>query len=145
MNRTVRTARGTADVCAQNENPTDPTIGALLPLARLLAPLVAAELSSGEAWIDQHGSPLGRRRHCELARSGAFPARCVGRRWLARPADVDAYIGAQRGAARLDVRPANDAAPAADEGEEPGVRAVLGEHGLEMKPPAARRKRAAGR
>ena len=136
MNRTEPSGRGTANVCAQNDNQTEATIAAaLLPLARLLAPFVAAELagSDGEDWIDQHASPLGRRRHCELARSDAFPARRVGRRWLARRADVDAYIEAQRTGAALDVRPANDR-DALDEDDDPGVRAVMAEHGIELKP-----------
>lgn len=143
MNRTEPSGRGTANVCAQNDNPTEATmVAALLPLARLLAPFVAAELAAnaGDTWIDQRTSPLGRRAHRELAKSGAFPASKVGRYWRARRADVDAYIEAQRTGASLDARPANDC-DAPDEDDDPGVRAALAEHGLELAPlPALTRK-----
>jgi len=46
-----------------------------------------------EDWVDQKSSPLGRRRHCELARAGVFPsARKVDGSWYARRKDIDAYI-----------------------------------------------------
>lgn len=50
------------------------------------------ELAQTEDLVDQARSPLGRRRHCQLVRSGAIPGRKVGRRWLARRADVEAFI-----------------------------------------------------
>jgi hypothetical protein len=44
-------------------------------------------------WLDQAASPLGRRRHCELARSGGLAgARKVNGRWLVRRREIDAYI-----------------------------------------------------
>ncbi len=114
------------------------------PFVRMLSRLVAAELPSraAEDWVDQHGSPFGRRRHCELARSGAFPAHPVGRQWLVRRAHLDAYIEAHRGpqqAAPRDTRPANDAA--VDEDADPAVLAVLAEAGLELEPKSRRAPR----
>lgn len=43
-------------------------------------------------WVDQHTSPLGRRNHLELARSGAVESRKVKRLVLIRKADVDDHI-----------------------------------------------------
>lgn len=137
MARTLPSAR-TAAVRPQNEIMSDATIAALRPLARLLAPLIREELSADarEEWIDQTCSPLGRRRHRELARRGAFPAFLDGRRWRARRADVDAYIQAQRPGAPLDTRQANDHATAEDDDHD--VQAVLAEVGLELSPQRAR-------
>lgn len=106
-------------------------------VARLLAPLVAEELAGRAAddWIDQRSSPLGRRRHVELARAGAFPAHKEGRRWLVRRAELDAYIGGHRsGGVPLAAGPAND--HATDEAEDRDMRALLREHGLELLPKA---------
>lgn len=146
MNRPERSAHGTADVCAEGANQhgaRGEEIAWLL--ARLLAPYVAAQLSRAPAddWCDQATSPLGQRRHRELAKRGAFPAFKDGRKWRARRADVEAYIRAQRPGAPLDgaaplaaagAPPANDAA--AD--DDPAVRAALAEVGLELAPRPAR-------
>lgn len=49
--------------------------------------------SDPDEWVGQEHSPLGRRRHCELARGGAFPsARRVHGHWLVRRKDLDAFI-----------------------------------------------------
>ncbi|MDX2055677.1 MAG: hypothetical protein SFV15_24960 [Polyangiaceae bacterium] len=66
-------------------------------LARLIAPYLT-ELGQTEAelYYDQHTSPLGKRRHLNLARRGALPAHKVGRRVLVRHVDVHAYIVAHR-------------------------------------------------
>jgi len=93
----------------------------LVQFARLFVPFVLAELRAntssdpGDTWIDQTRSPLGRRLHCALARSGALPARKMGRRWLVRVADVDAYIeahgrAAEPASAEEDPAPESDAA-----------------------------------
>lgn len=50
------------------------------------------ELAQTEDLVDQAHSPLGRRRHCQLVKSGAIPGRKVGRRWLATRADIEAFI-----------------------------------------------------
>jgi len=148
MNTTEPPVRRAASVCAQIENDSDATIAAALrPLARLLAPLVAAELASaaGEDWIDQETSPLGRRKHRELAKRGAFPAHKDGRRWRARRADVDAFIEAQRpGAAREGPTANHDTADDAA-AHDAAVRAELAGAGLALAPgttPPARRRRA---
>lgn len=106
MSRTVRTAR-TANVCVQTPGdegprPDDPRV----LLARILAPFIAEELRRilSDDWIDQTTSPLGRRRHCELARAEAFAASKEGRRWRARRADVEAYITASRTRRTTDAR-----------------------------------------
>jgi hypothetical protein len=50
-------------------------------LARRVADLVLERLAAGEmsGWIDQHKSPLGRRRHINIAR---VEGRQVGRRYF---------------------------------------------------------------
>ena len=76
---------------------------ALAVFAQLLAPFLMAELgrakdtgsSNDDGWLDQRSSPLGRRAHCTLARSGVLPARKVGRRWLVRRTDLDAIQAAR--------------------------------------------------
>lgn len=77
---------------------------ALAPLVDLLLPALRARIdgengaaAKGPAvdWLDQRSSPLGRRAHCRACASGDIPgARKVGRRWLARRSDLDAYIAA---------------------------------------------------
>jgi hypothetical protein len=59
--------------------------------------VVRAELGErGDDWIDQAHSPLGRRTHCRLVRSGALPGVSVHRRVLVRRRDLDAYVEARR-------------------------------------------------
>lgn len=46
-----------------------------------------------EDWVSQKNSPLGRRRHCELARAQVFKsARKVDGLWQVRRHEIDAYI-----------------------------------------------------
>ena len=46
-----------------------------------------------EDWMSQKDSPLGRRRHCQLARSGESPsARKVDGLWQVRRREIDEYI-----------------------------------------------------
>lgn len=59
-----------------------------------LAERVAELLGGRREYYDQATSPLGRRRHLEAARRGAFPSYKEGNRVLAKRADVDAYIRA---------------------------------------------------
>jgi excisionase family DNA binding protein len=67
-------------------------------IARAMAPTLAravvAELQAGALpdMIDQHASPLGPRRHVAAIRSGKLRGVQVGRRWLAKREDVDAYV-----------------------------------------------------
>ncbi|WP_438014897.1 helix-turn-helix domain-containing protein [Sorangium sp. So ce315] len=91
--------------------------------------LVKAELHAakgdGDPWVSQEDSPLGRREHCKLARSGALPGRKVGKRWLVRRSELDAYIEAHG----ATPKPA-EAEPAGDQ-DEPTADDVLHELGLE--------------
>lgn len=51
------------------------------------------EEPDAEDWVDQSDSPLGRRRHCELAKDGTLAgARLVNRKWKVRRRIVDTYI-----------------------------------------------------
>jgi hypothetical protein len=112
---------------------------ALRVLAKVLAPFLAAEMNApaenelGE-WLDQCRSPLGRRLHCAAARSGKLAARKVGRRWLVRRADLEAFIATHGTAPQPQT-----ACPS--EGEDPGqeerLRALLAECGAELCAPPA--------
>jgi hypothetical protein len=62
---------------------------------RLLADAIEAQPSTPK-YYDQATSPLGRRRHLELARHGAFPHVKDGRRVLVRVEDVQAFLDAKR-------------------------------------------------
>ena len=64
-------------------------------LASAIGELVEAQIAQGVAaseWIDQTQSPLGRNRHCRLAREGAFPSRKVGRSVLVKREELDRYL-----------------------------------------------------
>jgi len=49
-----------------------------------------------EVWVDARSSGLGRRLFLRLARDGAFPTYKRGKAYVARRADIDAYIERQR-------------------------------------------------
>lgn len=51
-----------------------------------------ALVSAKEEWVDQKHSPLGKRRHLELARTGKLPSKKDGRRVLVRRDDLNAYL-----------------------------------------------------
>lgn len=63
-------------------------------LADRIAARVADRLLAGDTpgVVDQHSSPLGRRKHIAAIRSGELRGRQVGRRWLASAEDVQAFI-----------------------------------------------------
>ena len=68
-------------------------------LRRLIREAVAAALPAAVArdeWVDAHSSGLGRRTFLRLAREGAFPVSKVGKRYVARRADVASYLEQQR-------------------------------------------------
>jgi hypothetical protein len=73
---------------------TDPEAAELIrALARLIAHEVVEMLRDDEVgWVDQHGSPLGPRRHVAAIRSGALRGKQLGRLWVARKEDVEAYV-----------------------------------------------------
>ncbi len=52
--------------------------------------------ASADGWVDAHGSGLGYRTFLRLAREEAFPVSLVGKKYMARRSDVDAYIESQR-------------------------------------------------
>lgn len=122
--------------------PADPAVmtSVLAQFARLFVPFVLAELRAntigdpGDTWIDQTRSPLGRRLHCALARSGALPARKMGRRWLVRVADVDAFIVANGRAAEPAIA-AEDDDPSA-ESDAAAIRKLLASCGETVVAPA---------
>jgi excisionase family DNA binding protein len=77
-------------------------------LAELLAEMVEAavdERLAGAEFYDQRTSPLGKRRHLELARAGKFPSVKVGTKVLVRREDLHAFMereGIRRGKAPED-------------------------------------------
>jgi hypothetical protein len=53
----------------------------------------AAAALNGNDWIDQYDSPLGKRKHMKLCREAVFPSgHKIGKQWLVRRAEIDAYI-----------------------------------------------------
>lgn len=81
----------------------------LRQLARLVAREVVAELTADD-WVDQTASPLGNRRHVRLLKSGTIPGRQLGRRWLARRADIDAYLATPKAKAAKEPKTADSIA-----------------------------------
>ena len=76
-------------------------------LRRLIKEAVADALPDSVArdeWVDAHSSGLGRRTFLRLAREGAFPVSRVGKRYIARRADVASYLEQQRVEARRGAR-----------------------------------------
>lgn len=55
-----------------------------------------ASNASGNEWVDAKTSGLGYRLFLRLAREGAFPVSKRGKAFVARRADVDAYLEGQR-------------------------------------------------
>jgi hypothetical protein len=53
---------------------------------------INAARDSGDDWIDQRHSPLGRKLHCAEWRAGVLPGRKVHRRVLVRRRDLDTYV-----------------------------------------------------
>lgn len=67
-----------------------------------------------DEWVGQDESPLGRRRHRELAKSGKLAgARKLGATWLVRRREIDAYIDST-GTAPAATTAENDASESAD-------------------------------
>ena len=78
---------------------------ALTPEARLerakrtiaegISEMIEATIARGVAaneWVDQMHSPLGKRRHLELARTGKLPSKKIGRLVLVRREDMNAFL-----------------------------------------------------
>jgi hypothetical protein len=80
--------------------------------------------------VDQYTSPLGKRRHLEAARRGAFPVTRHGRLVLARRADVDAYRMKPRpGPKSAHVPPPRSSSSVIDE----GTTALLDDLGISVR------------
>ena len=75
-----------------------------------LADRVAARLAAPKAsdFVDQQTVGFDAKTYVRAARAGAFPASKVGRRWVARRADVEKWLDGQR--ARPDQAPAGASA-----------------------------------
>lgn len=72
----------------------------------LLVEATLDERGAANDWVDQRRSPLGKRKHLELARSGALPSRKHGALVLIRRDILNAYIegnGIRRGDETEDV------------------------------------------
>ncbi len=61
-----------------------------------------AQAAAGAEWVDQETSPLGRRRHLQLVRSGALPCVHERRRRLVRRSDINRYLEEHGRAAASD-------------------------------------------
>ncbi len=64
-------------------------------IAEGVAELVEAKIAQGVAageWVDQNHSPIGKRRHLELARTGKVPSRKVGKQVLIRRTVLNDYL-----------------------------------------------------
>ena len=71
-------------------------------LQRMIVDAVRSASSARQAsedWVDARTSGLGYRTFLRLAREGAFPVAKRGKAYVARRADVDAYVERQRIAA----------------------------------------------
>ena len=90
------TTRRPFDSLAENTVPPEERIvRAKRLLGEAVAELVSAHVhqgAKGAEWLDQAASPLGRRRHLELVRTGVLPGKKEGRRVLVRRADLEAYL-----------------------------------------------------
>lgn len=64
-------------------------------IAECVAEMIEATIARGVAaneWVDQAHSPLGKRRHLELARAGKLPSKKIGRLVLVKRDDLNAYL-----------------------------------------------------
>jgi len=103
-------------------------------LQRIVAEAVheaAAGRLRADDWVDACSSGLGRRNFLRLAREGAFPASKRGKKYVARRADVDAYVERQRiqtqpprRASSRALTPATDASAQIDGNDDPVARAL---------------------
>lgn len=54
------------------------------------------EKSGTDEWVDQTRSPLGRKKHLRLAKTGVLPASKEGRKVLIRRSVIEAYLEKKR-------------------------------------------------
>jgi len=112
---------------------------ALDELQRMIADAVRAatpQPASADEWVDARTSGLGPAAFRRLAREGAFPASKRGRAYVARRADVDAYLERQRVAPPREPPPPAPPRPPAGALFDP-IAAALAEGRLRLvkKPP----------
>lgn len=62
--------------------------------ALVLASEATPATSQGAPYVDQYSSGIHRATFLRAVREGAFPARKVGRRWIARREDIDRWLTA---------------------------------------------------
>lgn len=60
-------------------------------IAEFVKATIDEGLASGE-WVDQHHSPLGRRRHLDLCAAGKLPSKKLGKLVLVKRDDMNAFI-----------------------------------------------------
>ena len=105
----MTTRRIGLDSLAENTvPPAERIVRAKRLVAEAVAELVSAHVSQGVVsteWLDQDTSPLGRRRHLELVRTGVLPGKKEGRRVLVRRADLDAYLAVTPKSTPDDAKP----------------------------------------
>jgi hypothetical protein len=70
----------------------------LAPILRAFADVVrpADPRAEGPAWVDARSSGIGVRVFRREAKAGSFPVYQVGKRWVAKRADVDRWIESRR-------------------------------------------------
>lgn len=71
---------------------------------RVAAKLADVIAHDPDEFLEHSRWPVSRRRACELARSGAIPAKRHGRVWLARRRDIDAWASAGESCRRIPSR-----------------------------------------
>jgi hypothetical protein len=80
-------------------------------LVERVADAVARKLKhvGRDEYVDQDRSQLGRRRHINAIRNGELPGRQVGRQYLARQTDLDAFIAQLKPGPSATMRVPDDA------------------------------------
>ena len=78
----------------QNLAPDDALVIAIRGLVASEIKKALAAADDRTEWLDQHSSPLGKRKHLQLCRDGELKARAVGKLRLVRREDLDTYLDA---------------------------------------------------
>lgn len=88
-----------------------PSVDALID-ARIESKLAERQQAGGaDPWVSQSDSPLGRKLHCKLVRTGALEGSKIGRQVLVRKSVLDRFIEAHK------VAPAARSQSADDDGD----------------------------
>lgn len=97
-------------------------------LRRMIKEAVADALLTGPAadeWVDARSSGLGRRTFLRLARDGSIPVSKIGKRYVARRADVVTYVEQQRLRERSAARPSGSSPSRKSRARTPTERETL--------------------